>query len=259
MEEIQKRELEEKMREAASIGDMALLRNLVELKNIDVNSQNNMNGRSALHWAAKRNHQTVVEYLLTHGADRQAVDKDGKTAEQLTSSAEVNSLLGGSGDLAEAEQLPFVPNYLAHPPFPYGSDSQLPSSDHSASSGDRISQSVIMNNHSSSMSSQNELVLKIRVAYTDDSDFIEVELPRVHLQYEALLNMMCAELGVDKQLVWRIRKLPNTVVRKDKDVARLQDFQELELVLTNKAMSATSRGYRGIQTNTSMTKEQILY
>ena len=51
--------------------------------------------RSALHWGAKRNHQTVVQYLLTLGADRNAVDKDGKTAAELTTSAEIHSLLGG--------------------------------------------------------------------------------------------------------------------------------------------------------------------
>lgn len=104
-----------------------------------------------------------------------------------------------------------------------------------------------------------ELVLKIRIAYTNDPDFIEVELPRVHLRYDALLNLMCAELGVDKQLVSRIRKLPNTIVRKDKDVGRLTDFQELELLLTNKATSAASRSYRGITTSPNMTNEQILY
>ena len=104
-----------------------------------------------------------------------------------------------------------------------------------------------------------ELVLKVRIAYTNDPDFIEVELPRVHLRYDALLNLMCAELGVDKQLVSRIRKLPNTIVRKDKDIGRLVDFQELELLLTNKAVSATSRGYRGIVTGPNMTNEQILY
>lgn len=38
-------ELEEKLREAASTGDMEMLRNLVELKTVDVNSKNKMNGR----------------------------------------------------------------------------------------------------------------------------------------------------------------------------------------------------------------------
>nr|KAG5703805.1 hypothetical protein BaRGS_031439 [Batillaria attramentaria] len=68
-----------------------------------------------------------------------------------------------------------------------------------------------------------------RVDKTDDPDFIEVELPRSSLRYDSLLNLLCAELAVDKQLVSRIRKLPDTIIRKDKDVTRLKDFQELEL------------------------------
>ena len=88
-----------------------------------------------------------------------------------------------------------------------------------------------------------ELVLKVRLANSDEKDFIEVELEEPNRSYTSLLNLMCAELGVDKNLVSKIRKLPDTIVRKDKDVGRLRDFQELELVLTNRAMSAASRTY----------------
>lgn len=45
MDEVQLREMEEKLREAASVGDMDTIRNLVEYKSVDVNSQNKMNGR----------------------------------------------------------------------------------------------------------------------------------------------------------------------------------------------------------------------
>uniref|UniRef100_A0A8C9LAX5 Ankyrin repeat domain 40 n=1 Tax=Pavo cristatus TaxID=9049 RepID=A0A8C9LAX5_PAVCR len=76
-----------------------------------------------------------------------------------------------------------------------------------------------------------ELVLKVRVQNLRDDDFIEIELDRQELTYQDLLRVSCCELGVNPQHVERIRKLPNTVLRKDKDVARLQDFQELELVL----------------------------
>lgn len=258
MDDLKTRENEEKLRESASIGDMETLRNLVEVKNVDVNSQNKMNGRTALHWGAKRNHQTVVQYLLSHGAVTDVVDKDGKTAGQLTTNPEVHSVLGGQGDVAQQQSLPITPSYLAHPPFPYSSKSELQTSSFSTTNGDKLSQSAVMNNHSH-IPSDEELVLKVRVAHTEDPDFIEVELPRDHLRYEALLNLMCAELGVDKQLVARIRKLPNTIIRKDKDVGRLQNFQEMELVLTNRAVSASSRGYRGIVTSPALTNEQILY
>ncbi|XP_010126791.1 PREDICTED: ankyrin repeat domain-containing protein 40-like, partial [Chlamydotis macqueenii] len=76
-----------------------------------------------------------------------------------------------------------------------------------------------------------ELVLKVRVQNLRDCDFIEIELDRQELTYQDLLRVSCCELGVNPEQVEKIRKLPNTLVRKDKDVARLQDFQELELVL----------------------------
>ncbi|XP_010073186.1 PREDICTED: ankyrin repeat domain-containing protein 40, partial [Pterocles gutturalis] len=76
-----------------------------------------------------------------------------------------------------------------------------------------------------------ELVLKVRVQNLRDNDFIEIELDRQELTYQDLLRVSCCELGVNPEQVEKIRKLPNTLVRKDKDVARLQDFQELELVL----------------------------
>ncbi|NWH72950.1 ANR40 protein, partial [Piaya cayana] len=76
-----------------------------------------------------------------------------------------------------------------------------------------------------------ELVLKVRVQSLRDTDFIEIELDRQELTYRDLLRVSCCELGVSPEQVEKIRKLPNTLVRKDKDVARLQDFQELELVL----------------------------
>ncbi|NWW21217.1 ANR40 protein, partial [Falcunculus frontatus] len=82
-----------------------------------------------------------------------------------------------------------------------------------------------------------ELVLKVRVQNLRDSDFIEIELDRQELTYQDLLRVSCCELGVNPEQVEKIRKLPNTLVRKDKDVARLQDFQELELVLVRSESS----------------------
>jgi hypothetical protein len=45
MDELLEREMEEKLREAASVGDMDTIKNLVEYKSVNVNSQNKMNGR----------------------------------------------------------------------------------------------------------------------------------------------------------------------------------------------------------------------
>ena len=57
-------------------------------------------------------------------------------------------------------------------------------------------------------------MLKVRVQNLRDYDFIEIELDRQELTYQGLLRVSCCELGVNPQHVERIRKLPNTVLRK---------------------------------------------
>lgn len=57
-------------------------------------------------------------------------------------------------------------------------------------------------------------MLKVRVQNLRDDDFIEIELDRQELTYQDLLRVSCCELGVNPQHVERIRKLPNTVLRK---------------------------------------------
>ena len=41
---------------------------------------------------------------------------------------------------------------------------------------------------------------------------------------------MCKEIGVNPHTVERIRKLPNTKLRRDVEVHRLENYTELELV-----------------------------
>lgn len=75
-----------------------------------------------------------------------------------------------------------------------------------------------------------ELVLKIRIANAADPDFVEIELPRNELTYQTLLCVCCKELNLTLHQILKLRKLPNTRLRKDKDIQRLQNFQEIEVV-----------------------------
>lgn len=50
-----------------------------------------------------------------------------------------------------------------------------------------------------------ELVLKVRVANTDDPDFIEIDFPITHMNFSHLLTVCCKELAVNPQMVERIR------------------------------------------------------
>ena len=79
--------------------------------------------------------------------------------------------------------------------------------------------------------SKPNIILKIRVANTSDPDFIEIDLPRRKLKLHSLIVALCEELEVQTKMVEKVRKLPNTRMRRDIEVRRLQDYDELELVL----------------------------
>uniref|UniRef100_A0A8D0EFE6 Ankyrin repeat domain 40 n=1 Tax=Salvator merianae TaxID=96440 RepID=A0A8D0EFE6_SALMN len=322
---IEEKELQERLREAAALGDIEEVQRLVKC-GVSVNSQNEINGWTSLHWACKRNHAQVVSYLLDAGADKEILTVKEERPAQLTSKREIRKMLGAEEpdelpDVKKDSALPIVPNYLANPPFPYVYNSMNSSTtstsasslngrispsveQHSDDCPDSLSQVqepdvVVLKHESPSLVGSNdnvsgalespepavqnglvrqrppshaspggsrqpetqqpngsctgsvptfqpffftgafpfnnmqELVLKVRVQNRTlkENDFIEIELDRQELTYKELLRVSCYELGVNPEHVEKIRKLPNTVLRKDKDVSRLQDFQELELVL----------------------------
>ncbi|XP_076792114.1 putative ANKRD40 C-terminal-like protein isoform X1 [Arvicanthis niloticus] len=96
-----------------------------------------------------------------------------------------------------------------------------------------------------------ELVLKVRIQDSKENDFIEIELHRQELSYQNLLQVSCSELGIPSEQVEKIRKLPNTLLRKDKDIQRLQDFQEIELLLVKSGSPEWTQHTASPRTETS--------
>ena len=114
--------MDEKLREYSSIGDEENVRILVE-RGANLNSAHKINGWTALHWAAKRNHKNIVKYLIREAkADTTIKNNKGELAADLTTDQEIRTLLGaeGSPSLSVLQKtLPIVPNYLKHPDFFY--------------------------------------------------------------------------------------------------------------------------------------------
>ena len=95
--------MEEKLREAACFGDIEGVKELIARyikwpgmqnskfkplflsRGVNTNSQHDINGWTALHWAAKRNHLNIVNLLCNHGADKNIATNKGEVAAQLTS------------------------------------------------------------------------------------------------------------------------------------------------------------------------------
>ena len=79
------------------------------------------------------------------------------------------------------------------------------------------------------LSSVRALLVKVRVFESGETDFYEVEVPGP--SYDSLLRSCAEELEVDISQIMKIRKLPNVLIRRDRDVLRLHEGQELEVVL----------------------------
>ncbi len=77
-------------------------------------------------------------------------------------------------------------------------------------------------------------ILKVRLSGRDeyDRDFIELDLPPQRLTFRGLVDAVCEEFSIDPKIVVKIRKLPNTRMRRDVEVQRLTDYQELEIETT---------------------------
>lgn len=73
-------------------------------------------------------------------------------------------------------------------------------------------------------------ILVVKVRLIKEEDFIEIDLERDCLTFGQFLNFVCKELGIDSKFVTKVRKCPNTLIRNDRDVARLLNYQEIELV-----------------------------
>lgn len=52
--------------------------------------------RTALHWAAKRNHRQIVEFLLEHGADKDIRAHDKSTAAYICKDDSLRQILESS-------------------------------------------------------------------------------------------------------------------------------------------------------------------
>ena len=60
---------------------------------VSINSQNMVNGWTALHWAAKRNHKQVVSFLLQIGANPSIWSFKHELPRDITQSEEVKQIL----------------------------------------------------------------------------------------------------------------------------------------------------------------------
>ncbi|TGZ65969.1 hypothetical protein CRM22_005609 [Opisthorchis felineus] len=191
-------ELGESLNEAACLGIFDKVERLIK-NGASVHHANKVNGMTPLHWSELRGHDDISEYLLAHGADPSKPRLDGKKP----------------SDLRLSVPLSYRPNYLNYPEFAYAS------------------RDVCVVNSEQPVSSQKSdlVLLKIRLANSVDQDFYEIEAPVFTCTFDTFRELIGTELSVQPSEIKKIRKLPNTILRKESDLRRLIPGAEIEIVL----------------------------
>ncbi|KAI7876025.1 ankyrin [Lichtheimia hyalospora FSU 10163] len=114
---------EETLREVCALGNIKAAQHFAN-SGVNLNSQNQMNGWCALHWASHRGHVNVVRLLLSNGANPNVKTHKDQTALDLARDKhpEIVSLLepvttvnDGSNQAKSEPTLPIVPRYLKEP------------------------------------------------------------------------------------------------------------------------------------------------
>ena len=198
-----------------------------------------------INYLSKLANKILLQILLANGAKKNLKNNDDKTAGEVTSDMAIKQLL--TEEIPMEEKMTkalssnpnltleeFVPNYLKIP----SANQNLILNERSLNKDDIYQElkkiEVKQNNPCSNVPMSDTgcevKILKIRVA-NGDPDFIETDLFEVDQTYQNLLVLLCLELNVPMEKVERIRKLPNTKLRRDIDVKRLHNYSELELEL----------------------------
>ncbi|KAI6655168.1 Ankyrin repeat domain 40 [Oopsacas minuta] len=217
----------ERLHEVCYLGDLNAVKKVIET-GVDINVANKVNKWTPLHWAVSQSNFPLVEYLIGEGADRNMENDKGQTPVQLSTSQEIDNLLKSENGVIEEnatktsefskvnirEKHGFVPNFIEYPHITYPGRED-----------DHLNESVLIQSR--------EIYVKVRIAENEETDFIELDIDVEGISFEEFRFILCQELQINtkQQSVKKIRKLPNTIVRNEKDIKRLKEGTEVELIL----------------------------
>ncbi|KAJ2496891.1 hypothetical protein GGH96_005498 [Coemansia sp. RSA 1972] len=111
-------ERDENFREMAALGNLKAITAYIR-GGVDVDSQNKMNGWTALHWACARGNIEVAGFLIRAGAKTGIKNHKDQTPLDVCKSEELRAIFpeheSAGAPACNGFSLPFVPNYIVNP------------------------------------------------------------------------------------------------------------------------------------------------
>ncbi|KAJ2851124.1 hypothetical protein IWW36_001375 [Coemansia brasiliensis] len=206
-------EREENFREMAALGNLRAITAYIR-GGIDINSQNRMNGWTALHWACVRGNIEVVGTLIRAGAQTDIKNNKGQTPLDVCKSNEIRAIFpdfkpsnSEASLLSNSANMPFVPNYIVNPDLSkawgmpedailgsQGDSGFIRQLQNEASTSNRVRQSVAASVQQNGDPTTNERELLVYVSQPSDSNLRGSVFVSAHSTVSQLSSQIRSEL-----------------------------------------------------------------
>ncbi|KAI3387041.1 hypothetical protein SNEBB_008293 [Seison nebaliae] len=207
----------DELSELCSIGNYQQVEKFLQQTNPNIiNGKNKVNKWTPLHWACKRNHLDIAKLLILSKGDVDAKNDKDETPGELTTSSEIKKFVNEERSRRrlkliekknEEDKLDILPNYLKFPQ---------------------------VNSFTQMEAKENNQLIMLRVKIEKENDFYEIETDIRFVSLNDLIKLIGEKMSKILQKTIRIkniRRLPNTIIHNDVQISKLNNFDELELIL----------------------------
>jgi hypothetical protein len=136
------------------------------------------------------------------------------------------------GENISEQKTEFVPSFHKYPEFHYGNKNFYESRPVESAETNARAPTNMNTQRSPSRPATKSEIITVRVRSNTDEDFIEFDLDKLTTDFEAFKNLCRKELDhIDvRRTIFKMRKLPNILIRNTDDVRRLKNEQEIEII-----------------------------
>jgi hypothetical protein len=126
----------------------------------------------------------------------------------------------------------FVPNFVKYPDFHYGNKDLFDIKPVEVLKTNLTTREIFKKEQAIQNEPKTSEIITIRVKSSTDEDFIELDIDKLNIDFEAFKDLCRKELDhIDvRRTIFKVRKLPNILMRNSSDVRRLKNEQEIEII-----------------------------
>lgn len=176
---------------------------------------------------------------MQYGANPNIVNNKGEIPVCLSIKPSISKLLGRDDNVAVPAKEPnFIPGYIEHPPLFVDlldleptcgkRETAVPFVKETSKVPEKGKLFCCFYLHFNLTYVVDLIIIRARVANSDDPDYIEFDMPKENMTYQSLVKRCCEELEINQDRVAKVKK-GSVRLRNDADVRRFNSLVCLDL------------------------------